>query len=161
MSWKPSSCIFFWNFQPTNRCVRAKINVAMICQTLVSPPEGDKEISRDNILCKITYVANGECLSSSINQFNIGISAYWKCSWRRHDFAQTPMMSVHVCSKPRRLGSSVSPESCCQARISQVSETLHLLRPRENCWEPHPLLSTKGFILILIDVVVKSLLKIC
>ncbi|XP_034057563.1 ceramide transfer protein-like isoform X1 [Gymnodraco acuticeps] len=44
--------------QPTNRCVRAKINVAMICQTLVSPPEGDKEISRDNILCKITYVAN-------------------------------------------------------------------------------------------------------
>ncbi|RVE68236.1 hypothetical protein OJAV_G00090410 [Oryzias javanicus] len=43
---------------PTNRCVRAKINVAMICQTLVSPPEGDREISRDNILCKITYVAN-------------------------------------------------------------------------------------------------------
>ncbi|KAG9355058.1 hypothetical protein JZ751_001771 [Albula glossodonta] len=43
---------------PTNRCVRAKINVAMICQTLVSPPEGDKEISRENILCKITYVAN-------------------------------------------------------------------------------------------------------
>ncbi|XP_010742028.1 collagen type IV alpha-3-binding protein isoform X2 [Larimichthys crocea] len=46
------------NCTPTNRCVRAKINVAMICQTLVSPPEGDKEISRDNILCKITYVAN-------------------------------------------------------------------------------------------------------
>ncbi|KAL7390996.1 hypothetical protein ABVT39_002453 [Epinephelus coioides] len=46
------------NALPTNRCVRAKINVAMICQTLVSPPEGDKEISRDNILCKITYVAN-------------------------------------------------------------------------------------------------------
>ncbi|TNN74280.1 Collagen type IV alpha-3-binding protein [Liparis tanakae] len=46
------------NALPTNRCVRAKINVALICQTLVSPPEGDKEISRDNILCKITYVAN-------------------------------------------------------------------------------------------------------
>ncbi|GAB5566967.1 ceramide transfer protein isoform X1 [Prionailurus iriomotensis] len=43
-----------------NRCVRAKINIAMICQTLVSPPEGNQEISRDNILCKITYVANGE-----------------------------------------------------------------------------------------------------
>uniref|UniRef100_A0A8B9JQE4 Ceramide transfer protein n=1 Tax=Astyanax mexicanus TaxID=7994 RepID=A0A8B9JQE4_ASTMX len=43
---------------PSSRCVRAKINIAMICQTLVSPPEGDKEISRDNILCKITYVAN-------------------------------------------------------------------------------------------------------
>ncbi|XP_067339465.1 ceramide transfer protein-like isoform X3 [Channa argus] len=44
--------------QPTNKCVRAKINIGMICQTLVSPPEGDNEISRDNILCKITYVAN-------------------------------------------------------------------------------------------------------
>ena len=53
---------FLFCSQPTNRCVRAKINVAMICQTLVSPPEGDKEISRDNILCKITYVANGMCL---------------------------------------------------------------------------------------------------
>ncbi|KAG7278325.1 hypothetical protein CRUP_029930 [Coryphaenoides rupestris] len=41
------------NAQPTNRCVRAKINVAMICQTL----KAIKEISRDNILCKITYVA--------------------------------------------------------------------------------------------------------
>uniref|UniRef100_A0A8C6SQF3 Ceramide transfer protein n=1 Tax=Neogobius melanostomus TaxID=47308 RepID=A0A8C6SQF3_9GOBI len=47
--------------QTTSRCVRAKINIAIICQTLVSPPEGDKEISRDNITCKITYVANGEC----------------------------------------------------------------------------------------------------
>ncbi|KAM9547948.1 ceramide transfer protein-like isoform 7-T10 [Salvelinus alpinus] len=46
------------NAQPTSRCIRAKINVAMICQTLVSPPEGNKEISRDNVLCKITYVAN-------------------------------------------------------------------------------------------------------
>ncbi|XP_066509712.1 ceramide transfer protein isoform X2 [Hoplias malabaricus] len=45
-------------YPPTNRCIRAKINVAMICQTLVSPPEGNKEISRDNIICKITYVAN-------------------------------------------------------------------------------------------------------
>ena len=45
--------------QPSNKCVRAKINIGMICQTLVSPPEGDKEISRDNIMCKITYVANG------------------------------------------------------------------------------------------------------
>ncbi|XP_057674575.1 ceramide transfer protein-like isoform X3 [Corythoichthys intestinalis] len=44
--------------QPSSRCVRAKINIAMICQTLVSPPEGDKELSRDNVLCKITYVAN-------------------------------------------------------------------------------------------------------
>ncbi|KAI2664421.1 Ceramide transfer protein [Labeo rohita] len=46
------------NYPPSARCIRAKINVAMICQTLISPPEGDKEITRDNILCKITYVAN-------------------------------------------------------------------------------------------------------
>uniref|UniRef100_W5KKR7 Ceramide transfer protein n=1 Tax=Astyanax mexicanus TaxID=7994 RepID=W5KKR7_ASTMX len=46
------------SYAPSSRCIRAKINVAMICQTLVSPPEGNKEISRDNILCKITYVAN-------------------------------------------------------------------------------------------------------
>lgn len=45
-------------YSPSTRCIRAKINVAMICQTLISPPEGDKEITRDNILCKITYVAN-------------------------------------------------------------------------------------------------------
>ncbi|XP_069606353.1 ceramide transfer protein isoform X2 [Ranitomeya imitator] len=43
---------------PLNRCVRARINIALICQTLVSPPEGNKEISRDNIQCRITYVAN-------------------------------------------------------------------------------------------------------
>uniref|UniRef100_A0A0F7Z6I2 Ceramide transfer protein n=1 Tax=Micrurus fulvius TaxID=8637 RepID=A0A0F7Z6I2_MICFL len=42
----------------TNRCVRAKINIAMICQTVVGPPDGNKKRSRDNILCKITYVAN-------------------------------------------------------------------------------------------------------
>ncbi|XP_008421616.1 collagen type IV alpha-3-binding protein-like isoform X2 [Poecilia reticulata] len=51
--------------QSSSRCVRAKINIAMICQTLVSPPEGDKEISRDNILCKITYVANVALTPSS------------------------------------------------------------------------------------------------
>lgn len=83
----------------------------------------------------------------------------------RQGFEQVLMISVHVCSKPRRLGSSVSPESCCQARISQVSETLHLLRPRENCWEPYPLLNTKGFI-IIVDVMVVVpllfwLLKMC
>ncbi|XP_047674033.1 ceramide transfer protein isoform X2 [Tachysurus fulvidraco] len=45
-------------YPPTSRCIRAKINVAMICQTIVNPPEDNKEIGRDNILCKITYVAN-------------------------------------------------------------------------------------------------------
>ncbi|XP_061624047.1 ceramide transfer protein-like isoform X5 [Phyllopteryx taeniolatus] len=53
-----NAVIVYQTHKPSNRCVRAKINVAMICQTLVSPPEGDKELSRDNILCRITYVAN-------------------------------------------------------------------------------------------------------
>ncbi|XP_074991857.1 ceramide transfer protein-like isoform X6 [Calonectris borealis] len=58
-----------------NRCVRAKINIAMICQTLVSPPEGNKEISRDNILCKITYVANvSGFLSTSSEPRRMGTS---------------------------------------------------------------------------------------
>nr|XP_032824212.1 ceramide transfer protein-like isoform X1 [Petromyzon marinus] len=42
----------------TGKCVRVKINIAMICQTFVSPPENGQDIMRDNILCKITYVAN-------------------------------------------------------------------------------------------------------
>ncbi|KQK83515.1 collagen type IV alpha-3-binding protein [Amazona aestiva] len=54
-----NAIIIYQTHKLNNRCVRAKINIAMICQTLVSPPEGNKEISRDNILCKITYVANG------------------------------------------------------------------------------------------------------
>ncbi|XP_059403678.1 ceramide transfer protein-like isoform X4 [Carassius carassius] len=45
-------------YPPSARCIRAKINVAMICQTLISPPEGDEKLTRDNFLCKITYVAN-------------------------------------------------------------------------------------------------------
>ncbi|RMC21685.1 hypothetical protein DUI87_02553 [Hirundo rustica rustica] len=53
-----NAIIIYQMHKMNNRCVRAKINIAMICQTLVSPPEGNKEISRDNILCKITYVAN-------------------------------------------------------------------------------------------------------
>ncbi|XP_026107524.1 collagen type IV alpha-3-binding protein-like isoform X2 [Carassius auratus] len=49
-------------YPPSSRCIRAKINVAMICQTLISPPEGDEKLTRDNFLCKITYVANGKSL---------------------------------------------------------------------------------------------------
>ncbi|KAJ7407006.1 Collagen type IV alpha-3-binding protein [Pitangus sulphuratus] len=55
-----NAIIIYQTHKLNNRCVRAKINIAMICQTLVSPPEGNKEISRDNILCKITYVANDD-----------------------------------------------------------------------------------------------------
>lgn len=70
------SWVYFFA-QATSRCVRAKINIAMICQTLVSPPEGDKEISRDNIMCKITYVANGVYLQVFI--FRSGLSFFLFC----------------------------------------------------------------------------------
>lgn len=83
-SWNLSCCCFLKLIslsshipQPTNRCVRAKINIGMICQTLVSPPEGDKEISRDNILCKITYVANGVCPSPIDWFFSLSESCDW------------------------------------------------------------------------------------
>uniref|UniRef100_A0A6Q2XX33 Ceramide transfer protein n=1 Tax=Esox lucius TaxID=8010 RepID=A0A6Q2XX33_ESOLU len=70
------------NAMPTNRCVRAKINIAMICQTLVSPPEGDREISRDNITCKITYVANGELICpteiTTLEQLKLAVLV-WRC----------------------------------------------------------------------------------
>uniref|UniRef100_A0A8C9Z5L3 Ceramide transporter 1 n=1 Tax=Sander lucioperca TaxID=283035 RepID=A0A8C9Z5L3_SANLU len=67
--------------QPSNKCVRAKINIGMICQTLVSPPEGDKEISRDNILCKITYVANGvypSVLLASVDELRVSEKGHMK-----------------------------------------------------------------------------------
>lgn len=44
------------------------------------------------------------------------------------------------CSKPRRLGPCVCPESRSQARIPQILEAFHLLRAGENCRQAHPLL---------------------
>lgn len=118
------------SFQPSSRCVRAKINIAMICQTLVSPPEGNKEISRDNILCKITYVANGQF-------FSLSSLLLLKCC---RSFVNVLLFLVLLCSKSRRLGSCVRPESRGQAGIPQISEALHLLRAGEDCRKAHPLL---------------------
>ena len=50
-------------FQPNNKLVRVRFNVAMICQTIVNPPENNEEITRDHITCKVQYSANGESLS--------------------------------------------------------------------------------------------------
>ncbi|XP_077988762.1 ceramide transfer protein-like [Glandiceps talaboti] len=42
-----------------NKCVRAKINIAMFCQTIVDPPCIDEEdVPRENVWCKITYTAH-------------------------------------------------------------------------------------------------------
>lgn len=60
---------------------------------------------------------------------------------RRH--SQFPHFPLCVCSEPRRLGSSVSPQSRGEEGVSQVPQTLHLVCPRKNRWEAHPLLSTE------------------
>jgi len=39
------------------KCVRIRINVGLICQTIIQPPERGKEITRDNLTCKIHYSA--------------------------------------------------------------------------------------------------------
>ncbi|XP_013394772.1 collagen type IV alpha-3-binding protein isoform X2 [Lingula anatina] len=38
--------------------IRAIMNVAMICETVVEPPQSDRNITRENITCKIQYHAN-------------------------------------------------------------------------------------------------------
>lgn len=43
---------------PNNKCVRLRMNVAILCETTVEPPADGGEIKRDNIRCKITYIAN-------------------------------------------------------------------------------------------------------
>ena len=44
--------------QPSGKCVRIRFNVAMICQTVVQPPESGKQIERSNLTCKVQYSAN-------------------------------------------------------------------------------------------------------
>ncbi|CAH1796344.1 unnamed protein product [Owenia fusiformis] len=46
------------NCQMVAKCVRVLFNVALICQTIVEPPPAGKEISRDNLRCRIQYSAN-------------------------------------------------------------------------------------------------------
>jgi len=42
---------------PANKYVRITMDVAVICETVITPP-AQGEITRDNISCKITYTAN-------------------------------------------------------------------------------------------------------
>lgn len=41
------------------KCVRIYLTVCLVCQTIVDPPK-DREITRDDITCKITYCSVGE-----------------------------------------------------------------------------------------------------
>ncbi|XP_041465125.1 ceramide transfer protein-like [Lytechinus variegatus] len=43
----------------TSKCIRAKVNVSMLCQTFLDPPDIPKEkATRENLVCKIYYVAH-------------------------------------------------------------------------------------------------------
>ncbi|XP_071487817.1 ceramide transfer protein-like [Diadema antillarum] len=42
-----------------SKCIRAKVNVSMLCQTFLDPPDTPIETAtRDNLVCKIYYVAH-------------------------------------------------------------------------------------------------------
>lgn len=49
-----------WYLQ-ANKFVRIKMNVSLICQTIINPPKGDT-VTRADISCKISYTANGKYL---------------------------------------------------------------------------------------------------
>ncbi|XP_078678052.1 ceramide transfer protein-like isoform X6 [Branchiostoma floridae x Branchiostoma belcheri] len=41
----------------SNKCVRVKLNIGLVCKTLVTPPADGQPITRDDISCKIAYAA--------------------------------------------------------------------------------------------------------
>ena len=47
------------DLQHNSKMVRLRFNVALICQTIVTPPGNGKAISREHLTCKIQYSAVG------------------------------------------------------------------------------------------------------
>ncbi|XP_055924725.1 ceramide transfer protein-like isoform X2 [Argiope bruennichi] len=43
---------------PVGKCVRLIMTVSLVCQTFVDPPTENKEISRENLTCRITYCSS-------------------------------------------------------------------------------------------------------
>ncbi|XP_042898192.1 ceramide transfer protein [Parasteatoda tepidariorum] len=43
---------------PVGKCVRLVMTVCLVCQTFVDPPAANKEISRENLTCRITYCSS-------------------------------------------------------------------------------------------------------
>lgn len=43
---------------PIGKCVRLIMTVSLVCQTFVDPPSENKEITRDNLTCRITYCSS-------------------------------------------------------------------------------------------------------
>lgn len=54
-------CNYSTNDHPSElltKCVRVRINVALMCQTTVKPPSEGKQATRDDLTCSIQYSAN-------------------------------------------------------------------------------------------------------
>lgn len=43
--------------QNSGKMVRLKFNVALLCQTIVTPPGNGRQIGREHVTCKIQYTA--------------------------------------------------------------------------------------------------------
>lgn len=95
-----------------------------------------------NVLDRVIGHSN-EPLLSPEGAWNPIEHTCWISDCREKALSVPSLPPVCVCSEPRRLGSSVSPQSRGQEGVSQVPQTLHLVCPRKNRWEAHPLLSTE------------------
>lgn len=95
-----------------------------------------------NVLDRVIGHSN-EPLLSPEGAWNPIEHTRWISGWREKALSVSSLPPVCVCSEPRRLGSSVSPQSRGQEGVSQVPQTLHLVCPRKDRWEAHPLLSTE------------------
>jgi len=49
-------------FQPS-KCVRVKMNVAMVCETMVTPRADGKPSTREDLTCRVQYAAYGMSMS--------------------------------------------------------------------------------------------------
>lgn len=51
----------FLFFQNVGKCIRAKLNVSMLCETFLDPPDiNPEEATRDNLVCKVYYISHGK-----------------------------------------------------------------------------------------------------
>lgn len=94
--------------------MRIFLTVILACQTYL--PEDyvkGQPLSRDDLTCKVTYCSVGE-----YNQRYKALMLFYLYD------------SLSLLSQSRRLGTGKRLTRCLQARISQVSETLHQLCDR-------------------------------
>lgn len=53
--------LHLFNLQNASKCIRAKLNVSMLCQTFLDPPDiKPEDVTRDNLVCKVFYISHGK-----------------------------------------------------------------------------------------------------